>query len=202
MFTGLIEGMGTIKAIERVDETITMQITAPAELLATYQIGDSMAIDGTCLTAVQKTANAMTVELMPATYERTSFKNRKVGDQVNLERALAANGRFEGHLVSGHVDFVSQLVKRQGHDNALELTFSIDDPYAEQIISQGSVAINGVSLTVMTSDGYQFTIGLIPHTQEKTNLASLTVGDQVNIETDLMGKYLINHLNRRKENGR
>lgn len=202
MFTGLIEAMGTIKKIEVVDETITMRIGAPQAILVTYQIGDSLAINGTCLTAVEKTAEEITVELMPVTYQRTVFKNSQVGDQVNLERALVANDRFEGHIVSGHVDFVSKLVARQVHDNALELTFSIDDDYADQIISQGSVAINGVSLTVMHSDGRQFTTGLIPHTQSKTNLAKLKIGNQVNIETDLMGKYLLNHVKRSTENGR
>ena len=149
-----------------------------------------MAINGVCLTAVKKSEQEFTVEIMPETYQRTSFSKAKVSDEVNLERALAFNGRIEGHFVAGHIDTTTRLVEKRVLENALILTFDYPRELTGEIISQGSIAINGVSLTVTEATNRLFSVSLIPHSKDQTNLGSLQRGELVNIETDLLGKYV------------
>lgn len=195
MFSGLVAGTGQLKKIEQQGETIRL-VVAPQlpHFLKGAKVGDSIAVDGTCLTIEQFDQQSFTVTLMPQTFEKTTFKDRHESDLVNLERSLKVGSRLEGHLVTGHVDEVVRVVGRQPNENAIELTFNLPTRLRGQVVSQGSVAINGVSLTVMQATPDRFSVGLIPHTQTVTNLDELQVGDLVNLETDILGKYVVANL--------
>lgn len=195
MFSGLVNGTGKVQKVDRQGETIQLTIspTDPAELKG-LSIGDSIAIDGTCLTVVKKEKASFSVTLMPQTFEKTTFKNRQIGSLVNLERSLVVGDRLEGHIVTGHVDQTTKVVDCQPNQNAIEIKFALPERLRGQVVPQGSVAINGVSLTVMNTGPDWFSVGLIPHTQEITNLDSLKVGDLVNLETDILGKYVAANL--------
>ena len=149
-----------------------------------------MAVNGVCLTCVQKSSSQFTVDIMPETYKRTTFKELKVNDSVNLEPAMGHSDRFEGHIVSGHSDGLAQLAAREKDENAILLTFAYPSKFQGEIINQGSITINGISLTVVTCDNNKFTVSLIPHTAKHTNLEKLKIGDNVNIETDILAKYI------------
>ena len=135
---------------------------------------------------------------MPQTFEKTTFKDLKVNDDVNVVQAMKADSSVEGHIVTGHVDDVIHVTDSHINENAIELWFSIPNHLDKQIVPQGSVALNGVSLTVMDVKDNKFSVGLIPHTQDETNLSSLKAGDEVNLETDILGKYVQKNLS--KEN--
>lgn len=190
MFTGLIQEKGRIKSITRQAHTIKLTCEASPELLADYQVGDSMAINGACLTAIERSSTTFTVDIMPETFQRTTFASLKTGSEVNLERAMLQEKRFEGHLVAGHIDTMTRLIKKRENENALVLTFAYPPTAQGEIISQGSVAINGVSLTVSQVQSGTFSVSLIPHSKFKTTLGNLKQGDFVNIETDMIGKYV------------
>lgn len=190
MFTGLIQETGKITRLVSSGRTILLTCQASSDLLADYKVGDSMAINGVCLTAVKKTEQTFTVEIMPETYQRTTFSKAKIADEVNLERALAFNGRIEGHFVAGHADTTTRLAEKRVLENALILTFDYPQELTGEIIPQGSIAINGVSLTVTGANARRFSVGLIPHSKDQTNLGKLNRGELVNIETDLLGKYV------------
>ncbi|KEY48412.1 riboflavin synthase subunit alpha [Streptococcus equinus] len=190
MFTGLIQEQGRISRIVKHQHNIKLTCKASRKLLADYKIGDSMAINGVCLTCVAKAGDAFTVDVMPETFRRTIFSESRVGDLVNLELAMSANARFEGHLVTGHVDSVARLVKKESDETALVLSFAFPKELEGQIVGQGSIAVNGVSLTVVSAENGQFSVSLIPHTAKETNLARLKTGDKVNIETDILAKYM------------
>ncbi|MEB8141002.1 riboflavin synthase [Enterococcus faecalis] len=190
MFTGLILEKGKILRIKHMGQTIKLTCQASRQLLEDYQIGDSMAINGVCLTVVEKANQQFTVDIMPETFQRTTFSRLKINDEVNLERALPYNGRLEGHLVAGHVDGVTRLREKRVQENALVLTFDLPKEFQGEIISQGSIAINGVSLTVTQVVATNFSISLIPHSREQTNLGELMRGEYVNFETDMLGKYV------------
>lgn len=190
MFTGLIQEQGRISRIVKHQQNIKLTCKASRKLLADYKIGDSMAINGVCLTCVAKAGDAFTVDVMPETFRRTIFSESRVGDLVNLELAMSANARFEGHLVTGHVDSVARLVTKESDETALVLSFAFSKGLEGQIVGQGSIAVNGVSLTVVSAEKGQFSVSLIPHTAKETNLARLKTGDKVNIETDILAKYM------------
>lgn len=190
MFTGLIQEQGRISRIVKHQQNIKLTCKASRKLLADYKIGDSMAINGVCLTCVAKAGDAFTVDVMPETFRRTIFSESRVGDLVNLELAMSVNARFEGHLVTGHVDSVARLVTKESDETALVLSFAFPKGLEGQIVGQGSIAVNGVSLTVVSAEKGQFSVSLIPHTAKETNLARLKTGDKVNIETDILAKYM------------
>ncbi|MEX1551552.1 riboflavin synthase [Enterococcus sp. C50] len=190
MFTGLIQEQGKVTKITRHGHTIELTCEASEQLLENYRIGDSMAINGTCLTAIAINNQRFCVEMMPETYQRTTFSQMKVGDPVNLERALPYNGRLEGHLVTGHVDGTTRLLQKRMQENAFVFVFGLPGTFKGEIIPQGSIAINGVSLTVTAVTEQTFSVSLIPHSKEQTNLGKLVQGQLVNIETDLLGKYV------------
>lgn len=194
MFTGLVHGDAHIQKISQLKDTISMTVSCTPAFLTGIKLGDSIAVDGCCLTVEKFGTGSFTVTMMPQTFHKTIFKKCQVGTQVNVERALKANSRLDGHLVSGHVDDVVQLLKKEINENAVELTFALPARLIGQVVNQGSIAVNGTSLTVMRADNTSFAVGLIPHTQEETGLANLKVGDQVNIETDLVGKYVVHNL--------
>jgi riboflavin synthase len=195
MFSGLVQGTGKVQKLEKKGETIELTIapTSPV-LLEELIIGDSVAINGTCLTVVGQTGTSFHVTLMPQTFEKTTFKDLQPGDLVNLERSLQVGDRLEGHIVTGHVDEVTVVQAMAPNENAIEVRFALPVRLANQVVPQGSVAINGVSLTVMNTGADWFSVGLIPHTQTVTNLDDLQVGSQVNLETDILGKYVAANL--------
>lgn len=191
MFSGLIGTTGKLRRLEQTGETMHLTVVPQAsDFLKGAVVGDSIAVDGTCLTIEQFVDDGFTVTLMPQSFIKTIFKERRVGDLVNLERSLKIGDRLEGHIVTGHVDEVTRVIDRRVNENAIELTFALPSWLRDQVVSQGSVAINGVSLTVMRAGENDFSVGLIPHTQAVTNLDGLQVGDLVNMETDILGKYV------------
>lgn len=198
MFSGVVAGKAKIAKINKKDETISMLISYPSGLLSNIHVGDSISVNGTCLTAEIVGDHQFQVTMMPQSYKKTTFKDLKVNDEVNVEQALQASSRFEGHIVTGHIDTVVHVVNRKNDENAIELWFSFPERLSKQIVPQGSVALNGVSLTVMDVKNKQFSVGLIPHTQDKTNLADLQVNDELNLETDILGKYVEANLSKEK----
>lgn len=190
MFTGLIQAVGTVKSIQRSGQHSQVTIAADSKLLEDYQIGDSMAINGVCLTAIQVNEGNFTVDVMPTTFDKTTFKQLAFDARVNLERAMPANGRFEGHIVAGHVDTTTRVKIIRENENSVQMTFVYPASLQGQIVAEGSIAINGTSLTVATVGANEFSISLIPHSLTQTNFGQLKIGDQVNLETDMLAKYV------------
>lgn len=190
MFTGLIQEKGKISHFSKNSQGVRLTCQVSARFLDQIAIGDSIAVDGACLTCVAKRGREFVVDIMPETFKRTNLRYQHIGSAVNIEPALSAAGRFEGHFVTGHIDATSQLLDKKSLGNAEILTFSCPQGHDGEIIAQGSVAINGVSLTVVSCDEERFTVSLIPHSRDKTNLGQLKTGDWVNIETDILGKYI------------
>ena len=200
MFTGIIEEIGSIGSIKNRGEFIRFEINA-GEILTDLAVDDSVAVNGVCLTAVAVTTTGFDVEAVQETLRKTNLGSMKVGNKVNLERALTFSKRLGGHIVQGHVDCTGSVSKlqRQGEGGLL---FSVKVPKEKlkYIISEGSIAINGVSLTVARLTGNELTISLIPHTLENTTLSACKVGDGVNIEVDLIGKYVESILSKSPSN--
>lgn len=189
MFTGLVEEMGTMKAMKKGAQSAQLSIAAE-KTLEDINLGDSIAVNGVCLTVVDYTADTFVVDVMEETLRKTTLGKLVKGEQVNLERALTIGSRFGGHFVSGHIDGVGKILEQQWVDIALLARISVSDNLLPFIIEKGSIAIDGVSLTVIeTGDGY-FSTSLIPHTREKTTLGKKILGDSVNLETDILGKYI------------
>lgn len=194
MFSGLVTGGAKIAALASDKQTIQMTVACPDNFLAGAQLGESIAVNGTCLTADEIKDNQFKVTMMPQTFKKTIFKNSQVGDAVNIERALQVHDRLEGHILTGHVDETVKVLEKKRNQNAIELSFQRPARLRSQIVAQGSVGLNGVSLTVMNVTANSFSVGLIPHTQDETNLAILKTGDEVNLETDILGKYVAANL--------
>ncbi len=184
MFTGIIETTGTVTG--KTSNTLTIK---PSLALDNLKLGSSVAVDGACLTVSRLEKGSFTADVMPVTFERTVLGERKVGDEVNLERAMEFGKRFEGHMVSGHVEGRAELKKIQIQDNAYHLHFSVDPELSRYLVKTGSITLNGISLTVIDALEDQFEVGIIPHTWENTNLHHLQLGAKVNVETDLLFKY-------------
>lgn len=190
MFTGIIQNQGTLTHFRRVGRALNLTITAAPIITTALKLGDSVAVNGACLTVVALATPAFTVNVMPESVTRTNLSQLRPGQSVNLERALAANGRLDGHFVLGHVDYQGTLLRQRRDQTALKLFFSLPAAYQTQLVEKGSVAVNGVSLTVVTVQATSFEIDLIPHSQQTTNLTQLKIGDAVNVETDILGKYM------------
>ncbi len=189
MFTGIIEGLGTIVQVRPVDGGSRLTVTADFSLEGTG-IGDSIAVNGACLTAVALQGPRFTVDVSPETLSKTTFKTVKIGDRVNLERALRLSDRLDGHLVSGHIDGLGAITGKQSQGNAIVVTFSIPETLSRYMIPKGSVAIDGVSLTINSCDKQSFNVSIIPHTTQITTIGLKKTGARVNIETDMIGKYV------------
>ncbi|WP_026840570.1 riboflavin synthase [Citrifermentans bremense] len=189
MFTGLIETVGELVSIEKrgASGSLTVKTSLPLDEVA---IGASIAINGACLTVVRKGGGAVTFDISPETIDRTGFKNLKSGSPVNMERAMKLSDRLDGHLVSGHVDCVATIIERREVAGNIVFSFRFPPQYGKYIAAKGSVAIDGISLTVNTAGPDSFSINVIPHTAAKTTLIGKRVGDEVNIETDLLCRYL------------
>lgn len=189
MFTGIVEEMGTLKAQTPGEKSVHLTFQAHTVLDGT-NIGDSIATNGVCLTVVQKTSDSVTVDVMHETLKNTNLGSLKVGDPLNLERALTPASRMGGHFVTGHVDGVG-IIKETAQDGiAWRITIELAEPLTESIIPKGSIAVDGISLTVVDLTKTTFTVSIIPHTQDVTTLLRKKPGDTVNIETDMIGKYV------------
>ncbi|MBF1134456.1 MAG: riboflavin synthase [[Eubacterium] brachy] len=188
MFTGIIEEVGKIKNIQ--DGTNYKLTIAASKILEDIHLGDSIAVNGICLTAIKWDNGSFTVDVMRETLERTSLHRLRAGSFVNLERALAANGRFGGHIVSGHIDGTGEIINIRRDANAVWYKIKTSEKIMEFIIEKGSIAIDGISLTVAKVDRSAFYVSVIPHTLENTILLSKKPGDIVNLENDIVGKYI------------
>jgi len=189
MFTGLIEEVGVITSVTRKGNSAQITVKA-GRILQDTKLGDSISTNGVCLTVTEKTSNTFTVDVMPETMNRTNLKNFKYGSKVNLERALRVGDRLDGHMVSGHVDGLGKIANYLKEDNAVWITVEADKSLLKYIIEKGSIAIDGTSLTVAYVDDRSFKVSIIPHTGEATTLLDKKIGDHVNLECDMVGKYI------------
>jgi riboflavin synthase len=189
MFTGLIEGTGTLKTIEPRGKDMRLSIEASFDLEG-CQLGESVSVDGVCLTVVSWEARTFTVDVSQETLSRSTLGQRHRGDEVNLERALRLGDRLGGHLVNGHVDGKGGVIGRKRRGDSWVFQFKVAVELGRYIIEKGSVAVNGVSLTVNSCDENSFEVNIVPHTFQVTTLEGLQVGDEVNIEVDIIGKYV------------
>ena len=189
MFTGIIEEVGHVKSLHRGAKSFTLEVEAEKVLEGTL-VGDSIATNGVCLTVTSLTGHGFTADVMPETVSRTALGELVSGSPVNLERALSLQTRLGGHIVSGHIDGTGRIADRRQDDTALWLTIECDSKLLRYIIEKGSVTLQGVSLTVARVDARSFAVSLIPHTQAATTLHQAKVGDLVNIENDIIAKYV------------
>lgn len=189
MFTGIIEEVGTIKRIQKGRHSAVLHLKAEV-ILEDLKVGDSVAVNGVCLTAIQVHSQGFCADVMHETLNRSSLAGLQAGSQVNLERAMAADGRFGGHIVSGHVDGLGRITQVAKDDNAIWYTIQAAPGLLRYIVEKGSVAIDGISLTVARVTADSFSISAIPHTVRATTLCRKGPGDPVNLETDIIGKYV------------
>ena len=189
MFTGIIEGLGTVVARRPMDQGRRLAVLADIDL-DTTRVGDSIAVSGACLTVVRREGRRFEADVAPETLARTTFGRTGVGERVNLERALRFSDRLDGHLVSGHVDGRGTIAARRPEGNAVVVRIDVPPELARYLIEKGSVAVDGVSLTVNRRDDRGFTVSIIPHTAGLTTVGFKEVGAAVNIETDMIGKYV------------
>jgi len=190
MFTGIVEEVGTVRAADPRRDVLEVRIAAERVLIALAP-GASIAVNGCCLTAARVEDGSFTCELTPETLERTAFRDRlRAGAVVNLERPLRADGRFDGHIVQGHVDGVARIVDVQKLGDSAEMEVEAPRDLDRYLVAKGSVALDGVSLTVARRQEGRFTAALIPYTLQHTSLGSARPGDRVNIEVDVIAKYV------------
>lgn len=189
MFTGIVEEVGTLKAIRKGAHSAVLEIQAKV-VLEDIHLGDSIAVNGVCLTATSFSPSGFTADVMHETLNRSALSALRPGSRVNLERAMAANGRFGGHIVAGHVDGVGTVRRIEKDDNAIWYTIAAGPEILRYVVEKGSITIDGISLTVARVDSDSFAISAIPHTVSVTVLADRKTGDQVNLETDIIGKYV------------
>ncbi|PLR78478.1 riboflavin synthase [Bacillus sp. V3-13] len=191
MFTGIVEEIGTLQNVTQQGESLKLSISAK-KVLEDVQLGDSISINGVCLTVTEFSANSFAADVMPETYKSTSLSLLQRGSPVNLERAMAANGRFGGHFVTGHVDGTGTIIRKRKKDNAIYVDIEIPEHGIEYVLFKGSIAIDGTSLTIFAVEDKRITVSLIPHTSKETVLGLKEPGETVNIEFDMLAKYLHN----------
>lgn len=194
MFTGIIEGLGEIKQIERENSNIHFTLSCP--FVDALKIDQSLAHNGVCLTVVNINKDEYTVTAIDETLKKTNLSEWKVGDKVNLERCMPANGRFDGHIVQGHVDTVAICEAIHEKEGSWEFVFRYDS--ADITVEKGSITVNGASLTVVNSQHQSFSVHIIPYTYKNTVFHQIKVGDKVNLEFDIVGKYIAKILKQRQ----
>ena len=199
MFTGIVEEMGTVRRLNQSPNRCELELSA-SKVLEGTQIGDSIAVNGVCLTVIRLGEEHFTADVMPETLRRSNLGQLKPGSKVNLERAMAANGRFGGHIVAGHIDGTGKILAMQPEGNAVLVTISATPELLRYVVEKGSIAIDGISLTVAKVSHTDFTVSLIPHTGEETTLLKHRSGEIVNLETDIIGKS-VEKLMQPKSNG-
>jgi len=189
MFTGLVEEVGRIASLSRTANMMNITVEA-SRILDDVKIGDSIAVSGACLTVTRFDSRSFTVQAVEETVKRTTLSSKRPGSPVNLERSLRLGDRLGGHLVQGHVDGVGSVVSRTGTKDNAVLSFSVDKGLARYVAEKGSIAIDGVSLTVTYVKPGEFGVSVIPHTLAETTLGTLRPGDTVNLETDVIARYI------------
>lgn len=189
MFTGIIEEIGSVKKVSVGGKSGSIEIAAKKVLDGT-KVGDSIAVNGVCLTVTSLGSSSFTADVMAETLRRSSLGSLSLGNGVNLERAMAADGRFGGHLVSGHIDGTGTISKMQKEENAVWVHIQANSEILNLIVEKGSIAIDGISLTVAGVSDSEFSVSVIPHTAKETTLLSKKAGDTVNLENDIIGKYV------------
>ena len=189
MFTGIIEEIGTIKGIKRGNRSVVLEVKAK-KVLEDLKVGDSIATNGVCLTVISFSGGSFCADVMPETMQRSNLGELRAGSPVNLERALTLNGRLGGHIVSGHVDGMGRIVGKEKDENAIWIRIATSADLLRYIVDKGSITIDGISLTVVAVTDSEFTVSIIPHTQDETTLVKKQVGDNVNLENDVIAKYV------------
>lgn len=189
MFTGIVEEIGTVSQLQRGARSAHLSVNATQVLTGT-KLGDSIAVNGVCLTVTDLTTQSFAADVMPETLNRSSLSQLSVGSPVNLERALAATGRFGGHIVAGHVDGLAKIIGIRRDDTAIWYTLQTDFALMRYIVEKGSVALDGISLTVAQVSADSFAVSVIPHTASQTTLPKRRIGDALNLEVDIVGKYV------------
>lgn len=189
MFTGIVEEKGTVRSLSLNGSSGVLEIQAQKVLEGT-KIGDSIAVNGICLTVTSLKGDGFCADVMAETVRRTSLRNCGRGAQVNLERAMAADGRFHGHMVAGHIDGTGTVISIEREENAVWITVETTPEILHYIVEKGSICMDGVSLTVARLAGKSFSVSVIPHTGKETILLQKTKGDLVNLENDMIGKYV------------
>ncbi len=200
MFTGIVEETGSLRRLHVGERSATLEVAARVVLEGTVA-GDSMLTDGVCLTVTQVGSDGFVADVMPETVRRTTLAERRPGDRLNLERALTLRSRLGGHLVSGHVDGVGTVAGTRREDNALVVELEVSEPVSRVSVAQGSIAVDGVSLTIVAVEGTRLRVSLIPHTASVTTLARLARGVRVNLEADIIAKYVYAFVAGRKPDG-
>lgn len=190
MFTGIILAVGRIAAIEKKAGDIRLTIAAGKLPLDGVALGDSIAVNGVCLTAVELQSNSFSADVSNETLSRTTLQTAKAGTPVNLELALTPNTRLGGHIVSGHVDGIGTVLEKKPDGRSFRFKFKAPDNLAKYIAEKGSICIDGISLTVNAVDGALFSVNIVPHTLQETTLGEIAAGAQVNLEVDLLARYL------------
>jgi len=188
MFTGIVEEVGTIRELRFQAEGAAITVAAKT-ILPGIAIGDSIAVNGVCLTAVRLLPDGFVCDISEETLRRSGFQKTRIGARVNLERALSVNGRLGGHIMQGHVDDVGRMISRTPSGRGFEISFSFPRSLERYLVYKGSIAVNGISLTIASLGNESFSVAVIPHTLSATNLGELVPGDPVNLETDILGKY-------------
>ncbi|MCL2760783.1 MAG: riboflavin synthase [Desulfuromonadales bacterium] len=194
MFTGLIEDLGNVLKIERKGGNGTILISTKLNL-SDSKLGDSIAVNGACLTIKWINGSEILFDVSEETFKRTGFSKMAVASPVNVERSLRLSDRLDGHIITGHVDFTANVTEIKEKSSHKEFTFSIPEGYSKYVVEKGSIAVDGISLTVNAATRNSFKVNIIPATLSKTTLANSQVGDSVNIETDIIGKYVERLLN-------
>jgi riboflavin synthase len=189
MFTGIIEGLGSISAVRSAGQGRRLSIQSDFDLSAS-KIGDSLSVNGACLTAVRLAPRSFDADASPETLLKTTFGRARVGDRVNLERAMRLSDRIDGHLVSGHIDGTGVIESRATVGNVIVVTFGVPAALTRYLIVKGSVAVDGVSLTINAVESTRFAVSIIPYTAALTTIGLKNTGEPVNIETDMIGKYV------------
>lgn len=198
MFTGLIEEIGIVRKFNQIGERYDLQIQAET-VTEELEIDDSISVNGVCLTVVELGGHGFKVQVVPQTVRKSSLRHLRINQRVNLERAMAAGGRFGGHFVQGHVDGTAELLKITQIDDYATMEFRMEEGLSKYCVNQGSIAVDGVSLTIANIDGASLEIAVIPHTLRMTTLGSLRQGDEVNIEVDMLSKYIERHLQQKND---
>ena len=189
MFTGLIEEVGVVDGIDRGDLSARFTIRA-SQVTEGAALGDSITVNGACLTVVDRAPETVSFDAVYETLQKTALGALAIGDEVNLERSLAANGRFGGHIVQGHVDGTGTIASIREVDNSYYVFVTASSSLMRYVVRKGSIAVDGISLTVVDAEDRTFSVSIIPHTWEMTNLHTRRAGDPVNVETDIIGKYV------------
>lgn len=198
MFTGIIEELGKVVSLKRGSQAAVLTIEGNI-IFDDLKLGDSVAVNGVCLTVSHMSGNIFQADVMNETFHRSSLGSLQKGDYVNLERAMAADGRFGGHMVAGHIDAVGELTGKKKDDNAVWFTIKVPPQVMRYCVEKGSIALDGISLTIAKLGEDTISVSMIPHTMEHTNFAAKKTGDWINLENDMVGKYVEKLLQTPKE---